>query len=97
MEHTKRKCPSLTGNVIGSEGKTVLSNGIGKRSHEPKKTTKSGRYEFEGKGRDLYKARVIAHRLVPKTRFVDVSAKEFLEKPYEYGIEGEWVESTTQS
>ena len=60
------------------------------------RTTKRGRYEFHGKGRDLYKARVMAHRLMPKG-FVDVSADEFLRTPYEYGYEGEWIESTTES
>jgi len=56
----------------------------------------SGRYEFHGKGKQLYKAVVIAHRLVPKG-FVDVSAEEFLRKPYEYGFEGEWVEKEVKS
>ena len=56
----------------------------------------SGRYEFHGKGRDLYSAVVKAHRLVPKG-FVDVSAEQFLKHPEWYGFEGEWIEKEVAS
>ena len=55
-----------------------------------------GRYEFYGKGRDLYKAVVKAHQLMPKG-FVDVSAKEFLEHPESYGFEGSWIDKEVES
>jgi hypothetical protein len=61
-----------------------------------KKISTWGRFEIHGKGRDLYKALVVAHRVVPKG-FIDVSAEDFLENPYEYGYEGEWIESTIES
>lgn len=51
----------------------------------------SGRFEFHGKGRDLYQAVVRATRYIPKG-FVDVSAIDFVEHPEEYGVEGEWVD-----
>jgi len=51
----------------------------------------SGRYEFSGKGKDLYKAVVKAHQLMPKG-FVTVSADEFVKKPDRFGFEGEWIE-----
>jgi hypothetical protein len=52
----------------------------------------SGRYEFDGNGRELYEAVVQAHSLVPRKRFVSVSAKDFLEDPFEYGVWGQWVD-----
>jgi hypothetical protein len=60
------------------------------------KAIRSGRYEFHGKGKDLYKAVVIAQRLMPKD-FVTVSAEEFLQEPYEYGFEGKWIERKIES
>lgn len=56
----------------------------------------SGRYEFHGKGRDLYRAVVKAHRLVPKG-FMDVSVEKFLKHPEWYGFEGEWIEKEVAS
>ena len=56
-----------------------------------KKTKLKGRYEFHGKGKDLYKAIVKAHKIMPKD-FIDVSAEKFLEHPERYGYEGEWIE-----
>ena len=50
-----------------------------------------GRYEFEGKGKDLYKAIIEANRVVPKG-YVNVDAKKFLEKPEDYGSEGVWID-----
>lgn len=67
-----------------------------KKTKRIKKAVMSGRFEFDGKGRDLYKAVVKAHRLMPKG-FVEVSAKEFLEHPKKYGCEGEWVDKTVES
>ncbi|MCW3976827.1 MAG: hypothetical protein NWE77_02720 [Candidatus Bathyarchaeota archaeon] len=67
-----------------------------KKTTRTKKVEMSGRYEFHGKGKDLYRAVVTAHRLVPKG-FVDVSAEEFLKDPYYYGFEGEWVEKEVRS
>lgn len=62
-----------------------------------KKTVEmKGRYEFYGKGKDLYKAVVKAHQLMPKG-FVDVSAEEFLRQPEKYGFEGEWTEKEIES
>jgi len=50
-----------------------------------------GRYEFSGKSKDLYKAVVKAHEIVPRG-FVDVSAEEFLRHPEKYGYEGYWID-----
>lgn len=67
-----------------------------KKTRRTKKEVISGRYEFYGKGKDLYKAVLKAHKIVPKG-FVTVSAEEFLKQPEEYGSEGEWVERTIKS
>jgi len=62
-----------------------------------KKTVEGkGRYEFHGKGKDLYKAVVKAHQIVPKG-YVDVSAEEFLQNPEKYGSEGFWIEKDVVS
>lgn len=55
-----------------------------------------GRYEFHGKGGDLYKAVVKAHSIVPKG-YVDISAEEFLRNPEKYGSEGIWIEKDIES
>ena len=55
-----------------------------------------GRYEFHGKGKDLYRAVIEAHRIVPRG-YVDVSAEEFLKNPEKYGFEGEWIEKDVES
>jgi len=74
----------------------------GKRQRYWKKTKRlrrgkaSGRYEFYGKGKDLYKAVAKAHRFMPKD-FVTVSAKKFVRHPERYGFEGEWVERKVES
>lgn len=62
-----------------------------KRTKLKKTVEMKGRYEFSGKGKDLYKAVVKAHEIVPKG-FVDVSAEEFLKHPEKYGSEGYWIE-----
>jgi hypothetical protein len=56
----------------------------------------SGRYEFWGKGKNLYQAVVNAHRYVPK-RFVNVSAEKFVEHPEHYGYQGKWIERQIES
>lgn len=61
-----------------------------------KKVEAKGRYEFKGKGKELYKAVGKAHEYMPKG-YVEVPAKEFLEHPEKYGVEGEWVEREVES
>ena len=62
-----------------------------KRTGRKKTVEMKGRYEFYGKGRDLYKAVMKAHHVMPKG-YVDVSAEEFLRHPEKYGFEGFWIE-----
>lgn len=62
-----------------------------KTVERPMKVEKKGRYEFSGKGKDLYKAVVKAHRIVP-IGYVTVKAEDFLESPEDYGVEGEWID-----
>jgi len=62
-----------------------------KKTTRMKKVTMSGRYEFHGRGRDLFKAVRKAHRVMPRG-YVDVSAEKFLEHPERYGDEGSWIE-----
>lgn len=52
----------------------------------------SRRYEFSGNGRDLYQAVAQAQRIVPRKRFVTVSAEEFLDDPFTYGTDGFWID-----
>jgi hypothetical protein len=61
------------------------SNGVGER------------YDFHGTGKDLYRAIHLAHRIVPKRRFVRVSASEFLANPYRYGARGFWIDRAVES
>lgn len=56
----------------------------------------SGRYEFSGSGKDLYKAVVLAHQYMPDG-FVSVSAERFIENPEDYGFEGEWIDKEVES
>lgn len=67
-----------------------------KKTKRMKKVAMSGRYEFHGKGKDLYRAVVTAHHFMPKG-YVDVSAEEFLKDPESYGYEGEWIEREVDS
>lgn len=67
-----------------------------KKTKRTKKVEASGRYEFYGKGRDLFKATVKAHRFMPKG-FVDVSAEKFVKHPERYGFEGGWIEREVES
>ena len=55
------------------------------------------RYDFHGTGRDLYRAIILAHRIVPKRRFVRVSAREFLANPFRYGERGYWIDRKVES
>lgn len=67
-----------------------------KKTKRKKTVETSGRYEFHGAGKDLYKAVVKAHRIVPRG-FVTVSADKFVDKPEEYGLVGEWIEKEIES
>ena len=67
-----------------------------KKTTRMKKAVRSGRYEFHGKGKDLYRAVVKAHRIMPKG-YVDVSAEKFLKRPERYGFKGEWVDRRVES
>jgi hypothetical protein len=67
-----------------------------KKTRSTKKTAMSARYEFYGKGKDLYKAVRKAHDFVPKG-FVDVSAEKFLKNPERYGSEGSWIDREIES
>ncbi len=58
--------------------------------------TMTGRYEFNGNGRDLYRAVVKALDYVPRG-FIDISAEEFLKHPEKYGYEGEWIDREVES
>jgi hypothetical protein len=61
-----------------------------------KTVEKKGRYEFSGKGKDLYKAVVKTDRIVPKG-FINISVEKFLKNPEKYGFEGEWIEREIES
>jgi hypothetical protein len=82
--------PRMSRMHFGFYGKQVsvyghCSNGVGQR------------YDFHGTGRDLYKAIHLAHRIVPKRRFVRVSARDFLANPFQYGERGHWVDREVES
>ena len=64
---------------------------VWKKTKGLKRVVMSGRYEFYGKGSDLYNAILKALRIVPKG-FVDVSAEMFLIDPMKYGYEGMWID-----
>jgi len=63
-----------------------------KKTKRLKKVVKSKRWEIEGTGKKLYRATVLAHRLIPREDFTTVSAEKLLENPEKYGYEGEWLE-----
>lgn len=83
--------PALASAFITSFGKTIslyghASNGVGRR------------YDFYGgSGKDLQRAVILAHRIVPKQRFVRISVKEFLDHPYRYGERGYWIDREVKS
>ena len=51
----------------------------------------SRRYQFYGRGKELYHAVVLALDYPPRKRFVTLSAKEFVTNPFKYGGGGHWV------
>ena len=55
-----------------------------------------GRYEFSGKGRDLFRAIIIAMKH-PPNGFVDVDASDFIANPREYSVSGEWIDYVIDS
>jgi len=67
-----------------------------KNTTRTKRSEMTGRYEFYGKGKDLYKAVIQAHRVMPKG-YVDVPAEKFLKHPEKYGVEGSWIEKDVES
>jgi hypothetical protein len=67
-----------------------------KNTKRTKGETKKGRYEFQGSGKDLFKAVVEAQRIMPKG-FIDITAEEFLKDPEKYGEAGRWVERDVDS
>lgn len=78
------------------EGQKWYKRKVWKKTKAMKKVVATGRYEFHGKGKDLFKAIVKAHRFMPKG-YVDVSAEEFLENPERYGDEGVWIDREVES
>ena len=62
-----------------------------KKTKRLKKVVKTGRYEFHGPGKELYRSVIEAIHRVPRG-YVDVSTEEFLRAPEEYSQEGYWVE-----
>ena len=67
-----------------------------KKTRRKKAVEASGRYEFTGKGKDLYRAVIIAQKVVPKG-YVRVPAKKFVERPHDYGFDGVWIEQDVES
>jgi hypothetical protein len=57
----------------------------------------SPRYDFYGSGKELYKAIFLAHRIVPKKRFMRLSARDFVNNPYRYGWKGYWLDREVNS
>jgi hypothetical protein len=62
-----------------------------------KKVVREGRFNFSGKGRDLWEAVRAAKHHVPKGKrgakrvYIDAPAKEFLENPDKFSEEGDWI------
>lgn len=75
-------------------------DGVKQRYWKTTKKTKlaeaKGRFEFSGKGKDLYKAVIAAHNVVPQG-YVKVDAEKFLEKPEDYSSEGVWIKKEIES
>jgi uncharacterized 2Fe-2S/4Fe-4S cluster protein (DUF4445 family) len=78
------------------KGEDGVKRRVLKTTKRLKKVIAKGRYEFQGKGRDLYRAVIKAHRIMPKG-YVDISAEEFLRHPEEYGYEGSWIDREIES
>ena len=81
---------------IYKNGKKWYKRRVWKKTRRLKKVERSGRYEFWGKGKDLYKAVKKAHEYMPKG-YITVQAEKFVENPEKYGFEGEWVEREVES
>ena len=64
---------------------------VWKKTTRMKKVEKTGRYEFHGPGKELYRSVIEAIYRVPKGH-VEVSTEEFLRTPEEYSQEGYWIE-----
>ena len=77
-------------------GKKWYKRRVWKITKRMKKALKSGRYEFYGKGRDLYRAILKALTIVPKG-YIIVSAEKFLSRPMIYGYEGKWIDREVES
>ena len=75
-------------------------DGVKQRYWKTTKKTKlaeaKGRFEFSGKGKDLYKAVMVAHDVVPKG-YVKVDAERFLKSPDDYSSEGVWIKKEIES
>ena len=69
---------------------------VWKKTTRTNKVVMSGRYEFHGKGRDLYRAIMKALTIVPKG-YIIVSAEKFLSRPMKYGYEGKWIDREVES
>jgi len=67
-----------------------------KKTRVPVTVERSGRYEFTGTGKDLYRAVKLAHHYMPRG-YVEVDARDFLENPEDYGVLGEWVDRDIES
>jgi len=68
-----------------------------KRTRAIKRIVRTGRYEFYGTGKDIYRAVVLAHRLVPIRRFTVVPAREFLMNREHDGGAGRWLARKVES
>lgn len=64
---------------------------------KPKWEVRKGRYEFSGRGKELYRAVKIAkHR--PPRGYQNTSAREFIENPELFSEEGGvWIQSEVES
>lgn len=78
------------------KGEKWYKRRVWRKTKRTKKVEASGRYEFYGKGRELYEAIKKAHELMPKG-FIDISAEKFLDRPEKYGVKGEWIEREVES
>ena len=80
----------------GKAGQKWYKRRIWKKTSSTKKELLKGRYEFHGKGNEIYKAIVTSDNIVPKG-FIDISAKKFLSNPMKYGYEGFWLDRQVTS
>ena len=63
------------------------------------KMVTTGRFEFHGPGRDLYRAAIESYHRVPRgpERHVKVSTEEFLKDKERYSVEGQWEWTEVES